>query len=251
VLEKGFISEIMKYRPLPVPLGEVERQFLVLFSDRKVRTAYDIFLLSEKTRRDMAYSNVHKRIKRLEELGLIEFDKVIKRKAVAYKLTSRGLLERLLLGKSPDFKYPDILVNFGNNSILQTILYQFFEPATIKAFTSTLFGIEELQGYILRTSMMIFRLVEKLRLQAHETGEKFDFKYVNDRGYMINGIITRGVHNFVFEIVSIYSHLYMPGENKERVYALPNDALAVDKKFLELLKTVRHKFDQGCKNFPL
>lgn len=95
------MSEIKDYKPISPELGNVELHFLRLFSRTDGLSAYDIFG-DLKGRKPMAYNNVHKRVKRLRELGLIDYKpisevkKKFRRNAIYYRLTSRGLFERLL-----------------------------------------------------------------------------------------------------------------------------------------------------------
>ena len=127
LLQKGFISEVINYQR--ITLGEREQYFILLFGQRSF-SAYELFsFLKNRTGSPMAYKNVHNRIKRLVALGLLEQQEGdFKRNAIKYKLTSRGLFENLSMVNIP---HPYVWVDYRDNIIMQTLLFQYFEVATI------------------------------------------------------------------------------------------------------------------------
>jgi len=85
---KPMIDCIKEYHKM-VNLGITEDTFLYLFSLRPYST-YDIM---KKLPQKMAYKNVHTRVRRLKELGLIDFyaNKYDGRAAILYQITESGL----------------------------------------------------------------------------------------------------------------------------------------------------------------
>ena len=168
MLQKGFISEIENYSQLGSPLGEVESLFLLLYSaHHKGLTAYDIFLYLQKQKRPMGYPNVLKRVKRLQELRLIELVQgEFMRKAKKYKVTTRGLFQSLL---EHGFE-PRTLELYKDNIILNTILYQFFETTTIRKFV-TLPRDVALRDYIRSCCEKILKKLDKFRLTPYNSKE--------------------------------------------------------------------------------
>ena len=82
----------------------------------------------------MDYKNVNKRVRRLQELGLI---KEIKAKgesihnAKFFSLTSEGIFYLLTQWQPLSWKW---LIEYKNNLILKILLYPYFEENTIKPF---------------------------------------------------------------------------------------------------------------------
>jgi hypothetical protein len=72
---------------------------------------------------------LHTRVKRLKELGLIEFEKETDRNAKHYKLTTKGLLHIVSNYTHYD---SNLFIKYKDNIILQTLLYPYFEYETIK-----------------------------------------------------------------------------------------------------------------------
>ena len=135
-----FINEITDYEK--VILGSTEVRFLYLISTREARSAYKIFTYLKRCEEEgiesiksMEYKNVHKRVKRLETLGLIEIEEIGKRKEINYRLTSKGLFQCFLEASPPLIRRTLAKNRYMNNIILKTILYQFFEPETLRHFT--------------------------------------------------------------------------------------------------------------------
>ena len=126
-----FMSEIANYQK--IYLDETEQIFIFLFA---MRTFSASELFSQlKNQKKMSYKNVFTTIQRLVELGLLEaVEGRFKRNAIKYKLTTRGLFERLALNGWFAI-HPIIWYNYRENIILQqTVLYRFFETRTIWNF---------------------------------------------------------------------------------------------------------------------
>ena len=147
------MSEIKNYRK--ISLGHREEQFLSMIAEEEM-TVYKIYSKFNEARTElkkrlsiskddfddilvtahedegMAYKNVHKRVKRLETLGLIEnTQEKQSRNGIKYRLTSRGLFQCLLQtwnGPQKTILYD----KYENDAILRTILYQYFEVETVK-----------------------------------------------------------------------------------------------------------------------
>ena len=125
-----FMSEIANYQK--IYLDETEQIFIFLFA---MRTFSASELFSQlRNQKKLSYKNVFTTIQRLVELGLLEaVEGRFKRTAIKYKLTTRGLFERLALNGLFAI-HPIIWYNYRENIILQTVLYRFFETRTIWNF---------------------------------------------------------------------------------------------------------------------
>jgi hypothetical protein len=237
MLEKGFISEISRYER--ISLGSVERHFLTRFCHIPM-TAYRLWKILEinKARHKMAYKNVHKRVKRLYELGLLQEVKgEYPRNAKPYKLTSRGLFEMLLVPQKHGFPNPDICNNYKDDTIVQNIVYQFFEPETIARFD--LGALSWLQDYLTKCCEVIMRLVDETQHMSKKSQEHHPLEY------LLDSQIRKEVKDFVMRIVTVSGE---DNEDKENTI-FPNLTLARDKKFLNLLYELKNEFEKGSGNF--
>jgi DNA-binding PadR family transcriptional regulator len=125
-----YTSIISKYQP--TNLGDVESLFLIKIAGGP-KSAYSLFSQLKSQSKPMAYRNVHKRLKRLEELKFIEQEKEeqkFKRNAIYYKLTTFGLF--YILSKHPISWEKDLLIKYREDIILKTLLYPYFEENTIE-----------------------------------------------------------------------------------------------------------------------
>ena len=188
------MSEIKDYKPISPELGNVELHFLRLFSRTDGLSAYDIFG-DLKGRKPMAYNNVHKRVKRLRELGLIDYKpisevkKKFRRNAIYYRLTSRGLFERLLTINLESLAY--LYLN-KDNIILRTLLYRYFEPVTLGKFKET--ASIAIADYLKKCCVAILQILKFSR----ESVEGFREDIVD---YQIEKTIFAEIKNLALRIV--------------------------------------------------
>jgi hypothetical protein len=273
------LSQIKPYRK--IQLGEVEIFFIGLISEG-AKSAYDIFTylreLTLQNKNPMAYTNVRKRVKRLEILRLIEVEKKHKRNAIRYRLTPYGLFQRLLLSIEPFENTPIIILAKGmkESAILQTVLYQYFNEETVKAFVESWLS-KHLADYLRESCEAIARKLDDWR----------SIPYNDDMPMAIDEVISIKIQNFIYQIVlSLQTggftkyHIKTDGspangfdniqqrldlEGKKAGYILPHVALedigdedgdediarvlAEDKRFIELLGKMKKEFDAGCETF--
>jgi hypothetical protein len=118
----------------PTELGRVERSILYYFVENEHISAYDIFkdFVENKFSKPISYKNIHKRVKRLEQLNLIQLvDENFDRGAKHYKITPYGLTSFLSNFTSEDANY--IQLN-KNNIVIKSLLLEYFEEETIDSF---------------------------------------------------------------------------------------------------------------------
>jgi hypothetical protein len=235
-LGQKFTSEIEDFKRLPTLLGRVEVVLLMLFGLHD-RTAYDIFLHFKNEVNPMPYGNIHKRVKRLEELGLIKASKQGVRNTIKYKLTSRGLFEMLLL---PGLSYEvSIWKEHSKNIILQTLLYQFFEVSTIEVFSNSEFayGRMAFSQYLKSCCEGLLNSLELKRRRYDRNGNPLD------PDTFLLKIVEIQVRQLVHDIVSFSSQL--------NPQIFPTEVMKNDTKFITVLKKAKNDFEQGCRNFNL
>jgi hypothetical protein len=126
------MSEVLKYER--VTLGDTENRFLFeIMGDPK--SAYSVYSILKGRDRPMAYKNVYTRIKRLEELKLIEkIHGKFARRAINYGLTSQGLF--YLLSQFATYTvridWAKLLDYYADSIILRTLVLPYFEIATLR-----------------------------------------------------------------------------------------------------------------------
>jgi len=271
MIDRGFTSEVISYNR--ISLGKTENYFLMLFLYDDL-SAYDIFQELKKVHKNkpkkvvnkMAYKNVHKRVKRLLALGLIEeIKKKFARNAKKYRLTNRGLFQMILSGNfySVAIQLTDKRFNFGDNIIIKTILYRFIEVETIRKFF-TLFRLVFLARYLRRCCEVIQEKVDRFRLLSSQyknqnfsteveslidtEAKKFifdiirfsDIKYAKFQAFKDN-------YSDPMEITDSYDEMHKDDPNYNSLF--PKAALINDKKFIKSLEEVKRDFDKGSKDY--
>jgi hypothetical protein len=248
--KEDFISEVKDYKRLAHPLGEIEYFFLGLISLRATltgkppflnsRSAYDIYLHLQKIGKPMGYPNVLKRVRRLEELGLIKFKCYHKRKAIHYELTPRGLFERLLMPHRIYYAvHPIIWYYWRENVILQMILYQYFDLFTVWKFREFTLLAELVDGYLRNCCEAIL-----IKVEQSQDSDNLQFE--------IDQIIENEFKDLILRIISTSD---MESQRKQKtpsskfVPYLPYAILKSDYKFMKLLKEMKSVFDNGIKSF--
>lgn len=242
------MSEVMNYER--ITLGEREQFFILLFAQHSF-SAYELCsYLKNKTRlmSPMAYKNVHERIKRLVALGLLEVQKGdFKRNAIKYKLTSRGLFENLSMA---NIAHAFVWLDYKDNVILQTLLFQYFEVPTIRKLRQAGYGVAaDIVGRYLKKccdsillTLKQFRETEK-KFSEHETFKQQRMRYLNAN---LDTAIRNELNDFVLTIVMATGGEQERGPGKE---LFPMSELRDDKKFMGILKEMKRDFDSGYAQF--
>jgi hypothetical protein len=272
MIGKGFIMEIMKFER--ITLGSTESRFLIRIGFTGSESAYSIcsFLREEPPDwvekssiiRPMSYKNVHKRVKKLESLRLIEKipGKELPHKAIKYRLTSRGLFQCLQEGMvSAVIVMTDANNRYKENIFLKTILYQFFSQETIKHFDTPL-RLFALGNYLQSCSQAILSKIEAYRSSRFQDKQRW---LADDIGYIIRNEIRKFAFNIVTNVNT--KRIMIPmldddnneyarrgidlaeNHNADHRTFYPNFALAKDKKFTKLLNEIKMNFDDGYKMF--
>ena len=266
MFQKGFMSEIRNYEK--ISLGETENLFINIFSVSNSKTkgktsysysAYEIFSILKKMGKPMAYKNVHKRVRRLHILGLIEEVEKSGRNAINYELTTRGLFERLMIPLAVDITF---LEHNKKNVILQNILYRYFEEQTIHEFGD---ASHHLAFYLKNCCQAILTGVKSLKPQLDDLDRRFlewqqdlredklrpNFEELQ-KSYTegMKDLIMEQIKNFILKIVSGAKYEYLERDKHEpREYstAFPTEILKNDDRFIPILLEMKNDFDFGCK----
>jgi hypothetical protein len=216
-----------------VSLGDTEQMFIMFFAFQNY-SAYGLWS-HLKTQKKMSYKNVHAKIKRLIELDLLEEEGRFKRNAIKYKLTTRGLFERLILSGWQAL-HPTIWYDYKDNIILQTLLYRFFE-------TRTIWKLREV-GYSTISALVadyLRKCCEEILRNAPSKDSEFD------------QLIRNEVRDLILKIITMSS---IEQDYSDKTGKLAPDykafmTLRGDKKFFGILREIQGDFDKGCKRFGL
>ena len=231
-----FMSEIANYKELS--LGEAEELFIILFSQGSF-SAWGLWTQMKITK-PMSYPNVFTKIQRLVELGLLEtVEGKFKRNAVRYRLTTRGLFERLTL-TGWDALYPIMWYDYRDNVILQTILYRFFKTKTVWKFREVGYGsVATLVNDYLRKCCEGLLKLAKGNLTANH--------------HHVEQLLRTELRDLILKIVIMSSMDEVNWDRKERGEQFRHtDAyrtLRGDENFSFYLLELREDFDRGYKRF--
>jgi hypothetical protein len=136
----GYISSLSIYKP--ISLGKTEQDFLEEIKTYGEISVYQLFKNRIKKEnkisigKPMAYKNVHKRVKRLLDLNLIEeVEGSFERGAKYYQITTFGIITLIITNHF--FNKKDMII-LKDNIIFKTLIFQYFEEKTIKMLTNQL-----------------------------------------------------------------------------------------------------------------
>jgi hypothetical protein len=142
----GYIYEVIGPTRMDGYIGPLEEEFLE-FILRGTSSAYQIFsrLKKEKDMSPIAYKNVHRRIKKLLELNMIEEIKTqngFKHGARNFRLNTRGIVY-IFSELGVPHKNEILLSYYSENTLFKTFLYPYLETNTIKSATYSLLKVIE------------------------------------------------------------------------------------------------------------
>jgi len=239
------MSQIEDYKPLT--LGNTEELFLSIIS-RSVQapTVYSIYSALKKT---MSYKNVHKRIKRLRLLGLIEpVNGKFERKAIPYRLTSHGLFQ-CLLSLSPSSPTALILHKYRDDKTLQTILYENLEEETVKELLS-IFGEHFFDTYLRRCCEEILTILRGVVFQEHEIDKTIAKHWPNNYKRKIEMSKMRAIEDAIEkQDLNLIFDLIKKSTEDEFRGIFPNQVLIRDQYLVQSVEAIRDYLDDGFKNF--
>ena len=267
LVDSKFISEIVDYKT--ISLGSAEGYFLSLIS-LYPQSAYSIFLhlkespyqrrIKGKLKKGIAYPNVLKRVKRLQELQLIEFENRYSRNEIKYKITSFGLFQ-LMLNNSLSL---EAIIANKEDIILKQLLFQFFEYETITEF-DTVLRRSAVRNYLRNCANAIVTKLEDLRNAPYQFSPQEIIKE-------FAGVIPREIQKLGFLIIvqmegtaitndfqhelgylkknSIWNDRYWESPDRrarDPKYdnQFPRATLIRDRKFMTVLAELIREFDSG------
>jgi hypothetical protein len=142
-----YLSEISKFQNRSYKLGPTASGILLSFAVHRYLSTYQIFSSLRGKSGEMAYKNVHKIVKHLHSLKLIEIagkksiDK--ERKSVHnpkyYRLTTGGIFSLINnYQRNPGVERTEKLIqNYSGNILFRTLLNPYFEDQSLSRFDNT------------------------------------------------------------------------------------------------------------------
>jgi hypothetical protein len=183
----------------------------------------------------MAYKNVHTRIKRLEELKLIEKAENAKAKygAINYQLTTQGILYQVsrFVNIDESLSWSDFLDYYSDNIIFETLVLPYFEKHTIKCAGVRLYFA--IVSYLRDCYQITLDAADDIRKAIEEHNEE-DKEYYTKQ---LKEDLEWKPREFALKLVTSFL--------RKKNYRVIMDQLAKDKKFVELLREVQKDFDKG------
>ncbi len=213
----------------------------------------------------ISYKDVHKRVKRLEELRLIktiEKAKRIqkqKRKVIRYRVTSQGLFQCLLGPRSAKWiPYLEIELPllYKDEMIFQTLIYRYFQEDTVKEILS-IFGDKFFNNYLRNCCEGILRVADEIPLLEEHEGLKkmwqfyYPQKQIIHRQLMIDMnldflesqidyLINNELKNLIHQIVSKSAD----DEYKDK---FPSRVLRDDEQLYRSVDKLKNEFNDGVR----
>ena len=155
---RGYISLVGNYCLNNQDIVRLNLNTLELFLQKECNSVYQIYSYLKSTGLKVSYKNVHKKIRKLLLLQLIEEQEVYEPKhgAIYYRLSEYGiyylflknldgiLFDQLALKKSQIivFNAPNFLKYYSTNALFETFLYPYFDKGTILSINSPNFIIK-------------------------------------------------------------------------------------------------------------
>jgi hypothetical protein len=246
------VSEVSHYKR--VNLGEREAYFLARIGEG-LNSSYRIFSFLKNAGLPMDYKNVNKRVRRLQELGLI---KEIKAKgesihnAKFFSLTSEGIFYLLTQWQPVSWKW---LIEYKNNLILKVLLYPYFEENTIKPFIV----LVEIGRYLRECCHLILLVIdviikERLVREDNTQLKKVIRQLQIDLEWQAKALAFKLV---VKKTRYLYQHFQYPGgylfiekpkDPSDKDYfgdPIEYSLLVKDKKFMALSKDIGKEYEQA------
>jgi hypothetical protein len=180
---KRYIAALRQYRHRNVILDKPSREILYSFTTGDHISAYQVHsILNKSGRLKIDYINVNKKIKTLLGLNLISQSdtknttKAI-RKPIYYRLTTGGLFNLFCwyneMSWRNEMRGKEIFENYGENIILETLVYPYFERSTIMEFKDN-----DSNECITDLFYMILEYISRCSRDTEETISELDYMQV-------------------------------------------------------------------------
>jgi hypothetical protein len=176
-----YIEEISNLPNRNVAIGSIEEEFLKYFAENSYLSAYQVRSLHNSRQKlwiykhtqkqepnPMIYKNVHKRVKRLYELKLIEKEEKWSEHGAIYYRLSTGGIYYLIHNKNLDFinLLKKVLQNHSDNIIFKIFLDPYLNRDTLIQIQSTS-RISRICSYLHECCEATERAIESINRNSH------------------------------------------------------------------------------------
>jgi hypothetical protein len=239
----------------PIEIDGIDEIFLQQIG-QGYSSAYKLYsFMKNEYEGPMAYKNVHRRIRRMFQAGLIEEIRKVggyKHGAINYGLTSRGLVYLFSEGLIPPKLSTIITTSYSGNPLFRTFVSPYFNRDTLDNYTDTLSRM--LVNYLEEISEIIRFMLNPMRL------EKWGYdsnKPYSKQEYPLNESpvtvtlrfqLNWCIKSFIFKIASMNHEHVDWRESKEPSLEDKSKTLYLlsrDKKYMNALKEARTEFIDG------
>jgi hypothetical protein len=211
-----YLSEISKFQDRNYELGPTASRILLYFTLRPYLSTYQIFSFLRSTlSNQMAYKNVHKIVKQIHSLKLIEVvgKETVKKERESihnpkyYRLTTGGIFSLIcnhqfsLVSLGMD-RTKKLVQNYSDNIIFRTILYPYFDEQSLSLMDSSII-VQGILDYLNKccaiTNTFIKSIKEtkweaQLRLFNWDNPEKYNELIVPYLNNQFNLNLTEKIH---------------------------------------------------------
>lgn len=215
---------------------------------RGYTSAYKLYSFL-KAEDPMAYKNVHRRIRRMHEAGLIEEISQpggYKHGAINFRLTNRGLMYLFSELMTPK-NIHEVMLKYPKNSLFRFFVYNNFEKETLRHSTDTLTCL--LQNYIEQCCQIIRLFVDSPLADNWGAYEEGYLDSGNNLKYNLAYQLEWHKRSFILKVATLNDELI--DWRYKVLHKRPNDRqetlelLANDKKFMTVLEEYGGEFRKG------
>jgi hypothetical protein len=256
--QNGYILGLYEMRNKLTDPGEAAKQLLSLIIGKSLFSTYQCYKELNKHKK-ISYKNVHKRVKKLYELGLLKEvnNTPGKHGSIYYKLSFFGIYFIFLNHKIDSFNIAKIIENYPDDGLFQYFLFRFIDKKTLHKINSQII-LEDIFSFLKNCCLCIedyLKNLAKLEIYRNDIEEFLDNlskkeKYRNSCITIIDHFVNFYLY-FDYEIdkcgsnfcMGILNYAEVEGEleklDKDIIHSLK--MLSKDKRFKNTLEQIKNK----------
>lgn len=167
----SYVNQVIQYEVKA--LTDRELKVLELIVTHDSLSIYQIWKLVNQTTK-ISYKNMFGRIKKLENDDFITRQTGTSKKAIYYKISTKGIMYLLSIGRY----IHKILIYYDEDPVVNSLVYDFFDEKTVLDY-STSFLYKQLSGYLQKCMFLSIRKVQiiknlKIKIQHYDNNQKND-----------------------------------------------------------------------------
>ncbi len=151
----SYVTQILRYEVKA--LTDKENEVLGFIVTHNLLSTYQIWKIINQTT-VISYKNMHERVKKLENDGFIARQTGNSKKAIYFRITTKGIIHLLYIGRY----IHKILFCYDNDPIVNNLVYDFFDKKTIIDY-STSFLNKQLSYYLLKCIFLSIRKAQIIK----------------------------------------------------------------------------------------